>query len=97
MTAHYVADQHLVESRGQFRREVPDLIGVRKKHQGRVHFANQLFQCGRVAIGGVLCQQLMIDRVHTCQFLPGQFARERVHRVPHYSRSHVLSHLLTGR
>ena len=47
----HVADQDLVEARGQLGREVADLIGVRKQHDRRVDFADQLLERRGEAIG----------------------------------------------
>ena len=39
-----VADQHLLEPRGQLRREIANLISMREKHDRWIRFLDQLLQ-----------------------------------------------------
>ncbi len=89
--ADRVADQHLIEPRGQLRREIAHLVGVREEHNRRIDFADQLLERGRVAVGRVGCQQRMFDSVDPVQLLASQFTGERGNSLPRHRCRNDLS------
>ena len=48
-----VADEDLSEARGETRREVADLVGVREDDECRVELLDELLEADDVAVGGV--------------------------------------------
>ncbi len=82
-----VADQDLIEASGQLGREVADLIGVRKQHDGRADFADQLFQRRGEAVGGVGGEQRMLDGIDVIQLFVAPVPRP-VRRFPARSPHH---------
>src|SRR5262249_34928006 len=59
--AHAIADHPFAERGGQLRREVADLIGMRKENQIGPGGFDDLFERDAVAIGGVSVQQVVLD------------------------------------
>ena len=77
-----VADQDLIEASGELGCEVANLIGVRKEHDRRTDFANELFQRGSESVGGVGGEQSVLDGIDAIELFVGEFARWHQQRPP---------------
>ena len=64
-----VADQRSLKTGGQFRREIAGLVGVRKQHQIGLVLRIRAFERGGVAVGGVVLQQRVLDRINAVDLL----------------------------
>ena len=71
-----------MEASGKFRREVADLIGVRKQDDGRIEFADELFQCSGETIGCVGGEERVLDSVDMIQLLARQLIGQRANSLP---------------
>jgi hypothetical protein len=71
-----VADHSLPQHRGEFRREVADLIGVREENEIRLRGLDDLLERDAVAVGRVVFEQVVLDEQNFSNVFGGEFVSE---------------------
>ena len=88
-----VADDTASELRGQLRREIAYLVGMRHEHQLRLLLGDEMLERGGERIRRVALQRRRIHRVDLCQLFPRDLSSERSNPATHYSGFHCPAHV----
>jgi hypothetical protein len=70
--ADEIGEQYLLEARGQTRREVAHLIGMRENDIAWLEFSDELFERRYVTVTRVILQQRMLDPIALVELLAGK-------------------------
>ena len=82
----------LPHRRGQLRREIAHLIGVRQQHEIRLRAFDHLAQRDAIAVRRVFLEQIVLDQQDFVELLAGQFVGKRRDAfADHHGRKSCLS------